>query len=414
MAGEPAFRETLLDAARGAVERARRCPRLVAAALANHRGMASSIGEVDHERIDVLRLALAAVGDDDSAGVGPPAREPRHRAVLQRRAGERPAPRRRGRGDGPTPRRRRALLHVLNVTFLARCLPDAYDHIQATSAEAMALAERIDDPVAGAWAAINRVYALAMALDGDGIDAALAAASRRRRRGRPALPAAGTSATSPPRTCSGRATSSGPSCSPPRRSSWASESGQPEAFAVLRSGPGQHPPPPGPPRRDPRPRPRDRTATAPGCVALQGVLAMILSECGADDEARVLLDAAHAQRLQPGLVRLRVAHRDHGLGRRRGPPGRRGRRRGALRPAVPVHAASASRPGRATTASSSAYLGRLAVLLGRDDEALAHFEAERRGAAGRAAPLWSASNQIEWAPPGRAVTPTAEPRRSRS
>jgi class 3 adenylate cyclase len=57
-AGQPTFRETLLLAARTAQER-RDDPLLIAAALANNRGFWSSYGAVDHERVAVLRTAIA-------------------------------------------------------------------------------------------------------------------------------------------------------------------------------------------------------------------------------------------------------------------------------------------------------------------------------------------------------------------
>ncbi len=62
LAGVPAFRETLIDAARLAQERGD-TDRLVASAIANNRGFQSSAGVVDAERIDVLHAALDAVGD---------------------------------------------------------------------------------------------------------------------------------------------------------------------------------------------------------------------------------------------------------------------------------------------------------------------------------------------------------------
>ncbi len=63
--GDPAFRETLLDAARIAQRLGDRV-RLIRAALANNRGFVSSGGEQDDERIAVLGAALDAVGEGDS------------------------------------------------------------------------------------------------------------------------------------------------------------------------------------------------------------------------------------------------------------------------------------------------------------------------------------------------------------
>ena len=65
-AGDVAYRETLLGAARQA-ERLGDATRLAQAALANGRGFFSVAGAVDDERVAVLRAALAAVGGADSS-----------------------------------------------------------------------------------------------------------------------------------------------------------------------------------------------------------------------------------------------------------------------------------------------------------------------------------------------------------
>jgi hypothetical protein len=62
LAGMPAFRETLLEAARIA-HTGGDTDKLVASALANTRGFQSSAGTVDGERIEILQAALTAVGD---------------------------------------------------------------------------------------------------------------------------------------------------------------------------------------------------------------------------------------------------------------------------------------------------------------------------------------------------------------
>ncbi|MGH9113384.1 MAG: hypothetical protein ACRDZN_13985, partial [Acidimicrobiales bacterium] len=63
-AGDPAYRRTLLDAAALARELGDD-ERLVVAALANSRGTYSIAAGVDWERIEVLRAALEAVGEED-------------------------------------------------------------------------------------------------------------------------------------------------------------------------------------------------------------------------------------------------------------------------------------------------------------------------------------------------------------
>ena len=62
--GEPAFRETLLDAARQAID-LDDTPRLVAAALATHRGLFSNFGAIDDERVAIFEEALARIPHDD-------------------------------------------------------------------------------------------------------------------------------------------------------------------------------------------------------------------------------------------------------------------------------------------------------------------------------------------------------------
>jgi class 3 adenylate cyclase/tetratricopeptide (TPR) repeat protein len=63
--GDAAFRQTLLDAARLAADD-RDVPRLVRAVLANNRGFASVIGDVDEERLGLIQTALDLVGPEAS------------------------------------------------------------------------------------------------------------------------------------------------------------------------------------------------------------------------------------------------------------------------------------------------------------------------------------------------------------
>ena len=134
----------------------------------------------------------------------------------------------------------------------------------------------------------------------------------------------------------------------------------------------------------------------PGLPALQGALAMILSECGETDEARAVLDTARsadffrdsydyvwligttvwadvAARLEDAAAAVVLYDQ--------------------LAPFAPLGVASGSSFGGVV----SAYLGRLAAVLGRDDEAIAHFEAGDAALRGASAPMWTAANQIEWA-----------------
>jgi len=62
--GEPAFRDTLFGAARQAISISD-TPKLVAAALATHRGLFSNFGAIDEERVAIFEECLARVGQDD-------------------------------------------------------------------------------------------------------------------------------------------------------------------------------------------------------------------------------------------------------------------------------------------------------------------------------------------------------------
>src|SRR5207249_9399322 len=65
-AGDPGYRQTLLDAAHLA-EEVGDAPALARAALANTLGYTWSAFTVDTDRIEVLESAIAAVGGDDPA-----------------------------------------------------------------------------------------------------------------------------------------------------------------------------------------------------------------------------------------------------------------------------------------------------------------------------------------------------------
>jgi class 3 adenylate cyclase/tetratricopeptide (TPR) repeat protein len=64
-AGDPAHRETLLEAGRLALERGE-AHQAAHAALANQRGMFSRMGAIDTDRVAALRAALAAIGSEAS------------------------------------------------------------------------------------------------------------------------------------------------------------------------------------------------------------------------------------------------------------------------------------------------------------------------------------------------------------
>jgi class 3 adenylate cyclase len=173
--GDPAHRETLLDAANLAVQIGD-VPALVRAALANYRGWHSIPGQVDAERVEALERALAGVGEAD--------RPERARLLKQLsvelsysgdygrcRALDDEAVRiARRLGDPAT------LLHVL-IRGQAGCWgPDTLDQRLAASREAVLLAEQVDDPAAACWAYTD----LAAAAYGTANLAEADAAARRR------------------------------------------------------------------------------------------------------------------------------------------------------------------------------------------------------------------------------------------
>ena len=95
--GDPAFRETLLDAARRAAD-LDDTERLVAAALANNRGIFSSGGIIDTDKVEILELALDRLATDDPSRalvlatlcVELPYGEPPRASPGSRRRGPRP------------------------------------------------------------------------------------------------------------------------------------------------------------------------------------------------------------------------------------------------------------------------------------------------------------------------------------
>jgi class 3 adenylate cyclase/tetratricopeptide (TPR) repeat protein len=153
--GDPAFRETLLEAGRLA-QQAGDVEALVAAVLANNRGMFSAIGHVDVPRIQMIEAALAA-----TAGAETTARA----RLLALLAGER-------NWDGDYQSRhvianqamalaRRlgdpaTLVHVLLQCHNTIWGPDTLAERAEMTAEAEALADRVGDPVARFWTAIYR------------------------------------------------------------------------------------------------------------------------------------------------------------------------------------------------------------------------------------------------------------------
>lgn len=144
-AGEPAFRETLLEAA-ALAERAGRDDALIRAALANTRGLQSATGMVDQERVDTLLKALQIVGDADSP----------ERARLLALLGAELTFHDRSRsvevsGGAVAVARQVAdpatLSFVMRLRFVTIWSPDTHSERMANTAEAFEASERLDDPL---------------------------------------------------------------------------------------------------------------------------------------------------------------------------------------------------------------------------------------------------------------------------
>ncbi len=170
--GDPSFRSTLLDAARRAASLGD-VDRLVAACLANDRGLYSAVGATDGEKVEALELAL---------GLLPPA-HPDRALVLATLCSE--------LAHGSTLDRRRALaeaaidiaeasgddvvvVKVLNHLHLPLQVPSMLEWTEARATEGLVRAERIGDPVLTFWAAQWRAESAARTGDLDEMDRCIA------------------------------------------------------------------------------------------------------------------------------------------------------------------------------------------------------------------------------------------------
>ena len=171
--GDPAYRTTLLSAADEAT-RAGASDLLVAAALANSRGVQSAFGEVDTERMDVLEGALAAISEADSAErarlLAVRAMEGTYIDDIADRIdlADRAVSMARRLEDHAT------LGYVLQSTQHPVWVPETLERRLADTAEAVALAEASDDPVALFWATYERHIAVGESGDYADVDRCLA------------------------------------------------------------------------------------------------------------------------------------------------------------------------------------------------------------------------------------------------
>jgi hypothetical protein len=169
--GDPTFRDTLLDAAHRAADLGD-TDRLVAAALANDRGFFSVFGVIDADKVAILGTALEGLSPSDThrpLALANLCKELTYGTPLERRrtlADEAIALAEADGDDAVTVR-------VLNHVSLPLLVPPLLDQALERSARSLALAERVGDPVLLFWAATMRRIAAACASDIEELDRCL-------------------------------------------------------------------------------------------------------------------------------------------------------------------------------------------------------------------------------------------------
>jgi tetratricopeptide (TPR) repeat protein len=170
--GDPAYHDTLLDAARRAVELSD-TGRLVAAALANDTGFLSKAGVIDTDKVAILETALERLPTehpDRALVLAHLCSELSFGSSLERRRAlaEEAVTTAKSSGDDATVAR--VLVHVL----LALSVPPLLEQSLTWAAEALVRARRAGDPVLLFWAADRRGLAAARSGDIDELDRCIA------------------------------------------------------------------------------------------------------------------------------------------------------------------------------------------------------------------------------------------------
>jgi class 3 adenylate cyclase len=161
--GDPAFRDTLLAAARRAIN-VGDTGRLVAAALANDRGFYTEVGAIDAEKVEILETAtdlLAADSSERALVLATLCSELAHGCPLDRRQrlADEAVAIAESLGDDAV------VVRVLNHLHVALQVPSLLELSLNRTADALIRAERIGDPVQMFWAAQWRAEASARAGD---------------------------------------------------------------------------------------------------------------------------------------------------------------------------------------------------------------------------------------------------------
>jgi class 3 adenylate cyclase/tetratricopeptide (TPR) repeat protein len=169
--GDPVFRDTLLEAARRAAEFGD-TERLVAAALANNRGFYSAIGATDSEKVEVLETALHDLGEvapERALVLATLCSELAHGSPLERRQAlaEEAESIAKLSGDDTT------CLRVLNHLYIPLQVPELLGPALARTTDALMRAERLGDPALLYWAAMWRYQTAARSGDIDELERCL-------------------------------------------------------------------------------------------------------------------------------------------------------------------------------------------------------------------------------------------------
>lgn len=153
--GLPTFRETLLEAAKQA-QAIGSTDRLVAAALANHRGLFTSLGVVDSEKVGLLEAVLETMSLDDSSErallLATLCNELTHGRSLEERKGLADAAKNMARrlADPAT------VVQVLNLVEQPLEAPPTLDERVTDAIESLTLAETLADPYHLYFSAVYR------------------------------------------------------------------------------------------------------------------------------------------------------------------------------------------------------------------------------------------------------------------
>jgi hypothetical protein len=169
--GAPAYRDTLLDAARRAAG-AGDTERLVAAALANDRGFYSAVGAIDAAKVEILETTLDLLSPDDADRalvLATLCSELAHGSPLDRRQAlaHEAVSIAQSHGDDAI------IVRVLNHLNVPLQVPSLLGLSLVRTTEALVRAERLGDPVLLFWAAAWRAETAARAGDIDEMDRCL-------------------------------------------------------------------------------------------------------------------------------------------------------------------------------------------------------------------------------------------------